>query len=622
VPSDKPNAGISYNKASDAIGYSDDPDGTTLNGFSNGTKHVLEDVGMAKFSENALVVLRERYLRRDESGHTIENPTAMLGRVAKSVAVPAREFGEDPRYWEERFFQRLDALEFLPNSPALMNAGMPNGQLAACFVLPLRDELDSIFGALALAARIQQTGGGTGFSFSELRPAGDRVHSTGGVSSGPLSFMELFNHATSVIRSGGRRRGANMAVLRVDHPDIREFINAKLELDALENFNLSVGITDEFLHAVDTGAKFSLRNPRTKLPIATIDARGLLDAMVKAAHASGDPGLLFLDEINRHNPTPTLGTIEATNPCGEQPLLPYESCTLGSINLAAFAGATDVEWQRLREAIHDAVIFLDNLIEASHYPAKEIEVATRRTRKIGLGVMGLADLLAGLGIPYDSDRAVTLGERIAATLTSEARAKSIELGERRGSFPAIAESIWPARGIRALRNATVTCVAPTGTLSLLAGCSSGIEPFFALASVRHALDGRTLTEVNRAAVDAVEAFGPVNPDAIREICERGSMREVAGIPEELKRRFPIALELSPLDHVRMQAAFQKHVDAAVSKTVNLPKSASPDDVRQVFDAARSLKLKGITVYRYGSKSQQALSFVEDERIPDCRECAV
>jgi ribonucleoside-diphosphate reductase alpha chain len=343
---------------------------------------------------------------------------------------------------------------------------------------------------------------------------------------------------------------------------------------------------------------------------------------VQAAHASGDPGLLFLDEINRHNPTPALGRIDATNPCGEQPLLPYESCTLGSINLAAFAGATDVEWTRLGEAIHDAVVFLDNLIEASHYPAKEIEAATRRTRKIGLGVMGLADLLAALGIAYDSDQAVALGERIAATLTREARVKSIELGERRGSFPTLSESIWPAQGIRTLRNATVTCVAPTGTLSLLAGCSSGIEPFFALASARRALDGRTLTEVNRAAVDAIKALGPGGLRAFEEIRERGSMRVIAGIPEELKRRFPIALELSPLDHVRMQAAFQRHVDAAVSKTVNLPASASPQDVRTVFDAARRLKLKGITVYRYGSRSRQALSLVNDEQVPDCRECAV
>jgi len=577
---------------------------------------------MATFSENALTVLRERYLRRDENGHPIEDPNAMLARVAQAVAAPARDFGEDPGYWEDRFFQRLDALQFLPNSPTLMNARLPNGQLAACFVLPLHDDLGSIFGALALAARIQQSGGGTGFSFSELRPLGDRVHSTGGMSSGPLSFMGLFNHATTVIRSGGRRRGANMAVLRVDHPDIRHFVNAKRDPKALENFNLSVGITDEFLHAVDTGADFALRSPRTRLATATVDARDLFEAMVEAAHASGDPGLLFLDEINRHNPTPALGRIEATNPCGEQPLLPYESCTLGSINLAAFAGVADVEWERLREAIHDAVVFLDNLIEASYCPAQAIQEATRRTRKIGLGVMGLADLLAALGIPYDSDEAVVLGERIAATLTHEARIKSIELGERRGSFPAFSASVWPAQGIRALRNATVTCVAPTGTLSLLAGCSSGIEPFFALASARRALDGRTMIEVNRAAIDALTALGASGLHAIDEISHSGSMRKATEVPDQLKRRFPIALELNPLDHVRMQAAFQRHVDAAVSKTVNLPATASVADVRKVFDAARKLELKGVTVYRYGSKSHQALSLIEDDHVPDCRECAV
>jgi ribonucleoside-diphosphate reductase alpha chain len=577
---------------------------------------------MARFSENALVILRERYLRHDASGHTLETPTVMLERVARAAAAPAREFGEDPAYWEERFYRRLEALEFLPNSPALMNAGQHNGQLAACFVLPLHDNLNSIFGALALAAKIQQTGGGTGFSFSELRPAGDRVSSTGGVSSGPLSFMELFNHSTTVIRSGGRRRGANMAVLRVDHPDIHAFIEAKLHPNVLENFNLSVGITDDFLEAVDSGGKFALRNPRTGQDCATVDARRLFDAMAEAAHACGDPGLLFLDVINRHNATPLLGQIEATNPCGEQPLLPYESCILGSINLAAFVGPGDVAWERLRDAIHDAVVFLDHLIDASHYPAKEIEEATRRTRKIGLGVMGLADLLAALGIPYHSERALAIGEQIAVTLTREARLVSIDLGSRRGSFPAFSESIWPAQGIRTLRNATVTCVAPTGTLSLLAGCSSGIEPFFALASVRRALDGRTLVEVNRAAVDALEALGQSGLRAIEEVRQRGSMRDVPDVPENLKRRFPIALEMDPLDHVRMQAAFQKHVDAAVSKTVNLPATASVEDVRTVFATARTFKLKGVTVYRYGSKPHQAVSLVEDEHIPDCRECAV
>jgi ribonucleoside-diphosphate reductase alpha chain len=578
---------------------------------------------VAAFSENALYVLQERYLLHDESGRSIESPAVMLERVAKAIAAPARSFGEDVDYWEERFFKRLSALEFLPNSPTLMNAGIPDGQLAACFVLPLRDDLDSIFGALTLAARIQQTGGGTGFSFSQLRPAGDHVRSTGGTSSGPLSFVELFNHATTVIRAGGRRRGANMAVLRVDHPDIGEFIDAKRDPDVLENFNLSVGITDDFLNALDSkDTKFSLINPRTGLPVTAVDAPGLFERMIEAAHASGDPGLLFLDQINRHNPTPALGLIEATNPCGEQPLLPYESCTLGSINLAAFAGPTDLDWPRMIQVIREAVVFLDNVIEASHYPASDIETATRRTRKIGLGVMGLADLLAALGIAYDSDQALKLGERIAATLTREARLKSVELGEQRGSFPAFSKSIWPTQGIRTLRNATVTCVAPTGTLSLLAGCSSGIEPFFALSNVRRALDGRRLTETNSKVLEMLEAMGPVGRDAISELREHGSIRKIAGIPEHLKKRFPIALELNPLDHLRMQAVFQKHIDAAVSKTVNMPADASPKDVRAVFEAARTLKLKGVTVYRYGCKSNQALSLVDEQRIPDCRECAV
>ena len=583
---------------------------------------VTREMPAPGFSENAMTVLRERYLWRDETTGRIEDPIAMLRRVASAVAAPASSFGEDRGWWEERFFERLSRLEFLPNSPALMNAGIGAGQLAACFVLPLADDLDSIFSALALAARIQQTGGGTGFSFSPLRPAGDRVLSTGGVSSGPLSFMQLFDHATTVIRTGGRRRGANMAVLRVDHPDIRDFTKAKLGLDTLENFNLSVGITDEFLGALDSGSKFALRNPRTGMTVETIDPRRLFDEIVSAAYACGDPGLLFLDEINRHNPTPALGRIEATNPCGEQPLLPYESCTLGSINLARFAGESDVEWDRLRDAIHDAVVFLDNLIDASRFPAKEIEAATRRTRKIGLGVMGLADLLARLAIPYDSEEAVAIGGRIAQTLTREARFKSIELGERRGSFPAFSQSVWPGTGVQALRNATTTCVAPTGTLSLLAGCSSGIEPFFALASVRRALDGRTLTDLNQAALEALRGLGAAGERALAAIREHGSIRNVEGVPESLKRRFPIALEINPLDHLRMQAAFQANVDAGVSKTVNLPAEATRQDVRQVFEGARRLKLKGVTIYRYGSRSKQAVSLVADERIPDCRECAV
>jgi ribonucleoside-diphosphate reductase alpha chain len=576
----------------------------------------------AALSEHALLVLHERYLRKGESGRVVEEPDALFQRVAAAVAEPARRFGENAAFWEARFLGHLRSFRFLPNSPTLMNAGLPSGQLAACFVLPVEDDLDSIFAALARMARIHQTGGGTGFSFSRLRPSADLVQSTGGVTSGPLSFMDLFDHTTAVIRAGGRRRGANMAVLRVDHPDVEEFINAKRTPDRLQNFNLSVAVTDEFLAAVDGHAAFPLRSPRTGHVVRQVAAAELFESIVAAAWECGDPGLLFLDEINRHNPTPALGAIEATNPCGEQPLLPYESCVLGSVNLVAFAGAGDVDWQGLAEVIRDAVVFLDNVVEASCYPFPEIAAATRRTRKIGLGVMGLADLFARIGVAYDSEAGLVLGERIAEFLSRTAREASVELGQRRGSFPAFADSVWPARGLPALRNATVTCVAPTGTVSLLAGTSSGIEPYFALAMERHVLDGRTLVELSPAVLDALERFPKARAEALEIVRRTGSLREAAALPEDVRRRFPIALEIEPEMHVRMQAAFQAHVDAAVSKTVNLPADAPVGAVRRVFDLARRLRLKGVTVYRYGCRPGQTLSLVHPEARHDCRECAV
>jgi len=574
------------------------------------------------FSDAALMVLRERYLRRDTAGQLIEDPVGMLRRVATAVAAPARTFGEDPAFWEARFFERMQRLEFLPNSPTLMNAGLPSGQLAACFVLPIADDLDSIFTALSRMARIHQTGGGTGFSFNALRPRDDRVRSTGGITSGPLSFMDLFDHTTAVIREGGRRRGANMAVLRIDHPDIEAFITAKRAPGRLENFNLSVGVTDAFFTALDCGEPFGLRNPRTGRVVRTLDAAHLFEAIVDAAWATGDPGLLFLDEINRHNPTPTLGTIEATNPCGEQPLLPYESCVLGSVNLAKFAAGDTIDWERLRDAIRDGVVFLDNVIEATGSPFPEIEVATRRTRKIGLGVMGFADLLAQIGVAYDSEEGLALAARIAECLSTAAHAASAELGERRGSFPAFRESVWPQRGRAAMRNATVTCVAPTGTVSLLAGASSGIEPFFALGVVRRVLDGQRYVEVNPAAAAALAGLGTAGEEALQAIRKRGSMRALDALPATVRNRFPIALEIAPALHVRMQAAFQARVDAAVSKTVNLRSEAPVSAVRETYLLARQLRLKGITVYRYGSRPGQALSLVHEESRHDCRECAV
>ncbi len=574
------------------------------------------------FSENALAILRERYLRRDDTGEIVETPDGMLERVARAVAAPGQLFGDDTDFWEARFLERMQRREFLPNSPTLMNAGLPGGQLAACFVLPIEDDLDSIFKAMSRMARIHQSGGGTGFSFSRLRPRDDRVRSTGGTTSGPLSFMDLFDHTTAIIRQGGRRRGANMAVLRVDHPDVVDFIDAKKSPGRLENFNLSVGITEEFCAALDGGTRFPLCNPRSGLVARSVDPRELFERVVDAAWTSGDPGLLFLDEINRCNPTPELGPIETTNPCGEQPLLPYESCTLGSLNLAAFTTESGLDWAGFAAAIADAVVFLDNVIEANHYPFAAIENATRRTRKIGLGVMGLADLFARIGIAYDSDTALTLAEKIAKILTAEARAASAKLGEKRGSFPAFADSVWTGRGFTALRNAALTCVAPTGTISLIAGTSSSIEPFFALALARRVLDGRVLTEVNPLLEEELDRLGREGAAARAAVLRNGSLRYAANLPPELCRRFPIALEIAPRWHVCMQAAFQSHVDAAVSKTVNLPQDAPKSAVREVFTQARRLHLKGVTVYRYGSRAGQTLSLIEEAARPDCRECAV
>ncbi len=574
------------------------------------------------FSEIALRVLRERYLRRDDAGNLVEDPAGMLERVARAIAEPAKIFGEDSQFWEARFLERMQRREFLPNSPTLMNAGLSGGQLAACFVLPLEDDIDSIFKALNWMARIHQTGGGTGFSFSSLRPHDDRVRSTGGITSGPVSFMDLFDHTTAVIRQGGRRRGANMAVLRVDHPDIEEFIDAKNEPARLQNFNLSVGITASFWSALDHHCAFALRNPRNGQIVRSVNAAALFEKIAQAAWQTGDPGLLFLEEINKANPSPRLGMIEATNPCGEQPLLPYESCTLGSLNLAAFATDGGIDWIEFAAAIEDAIVFLDNVIEANQYPFPEIENATRRTRKVGLGVMGLADLFARLGVPYDSADALVLADQIAKFLTEKARSASQTLASRRGSFPAFDQSIWPGRGFSALRNTTVTCVAPTGTISLLAGVSPSIEPFFALAFTRLMLDGQRLAEVHPLVETELTHLGKSGIDALEAIRKHGSLRRIENMPKRLKRCFPIALEIQPQWHVRLQAAFQAHVDAGVSKTINLPQDATPSAVSDVFALARLLHLKGVTIYRYGSRPGQALSLVADESRPDCRECAV
>ena len=582
----------------------------------------------APLSANAREVLARRYLVRDDAGRVIETPEQMFRRVARALAAPAASHGATQGEIDavkERFFRRMSALELVPNSPTLMNAGRSLGQLAACFVVPVGDSTEAIFQAVAWAAAIQKTGGGTGFDFSRLRPAGDRVESTGGVASGPVLFMQVFDIGTEAVKQGGTRRGANMGILRVDHPDILDFIGLKLDPDKMRNFNLSVAVTDSFMDALARDADYELINPRTGEPVRALHARRVFEAMVNAAWATGDPGVVFIDAVNRDNPTPTLGDIAATNPCGEQPLLPFESCTLASIDLGRFAGAGgEVDWSRLREAIRDGVELLDNVIDANRYPLPAIAEATRATRKIGLGVMGWADLLINLGIPYDDPRALELGDRVAAFLTNESVARSVELAEVRGPFPAWEGSRWAERGIR-LRNATTTTVAPTGTISIIAGCSSGIEPLYAVAYERNVLDGTVLPELHPGFRARTEALGIFTPELEAELVRRGGVRGWDRVPAELQALFPTALDLSPATHIEMQAIFQRHVHAAVSKTINLRRDATPAQVAQAYQLAYARGCKGITVYRDGSRAGQVLAVATGdtagaaagEQCPEC-----
>lgn len=558
-----------------------------------------------KLSVAAVTVLSERYLRRDEFGRVVESTGEMMDRVAGYVAAAEDRYepGSSQR-WTERFSALLRGLEFLPNSPTLMNAATPLGLLSGCVVLPLEDSLRSIFRTLGHAAEIHQAGGGIGYTFSDLRPAGDIVTGTGGKASGPLSFLRLFDTAAGVVQEGGRRRGAGMAVLDVSHPDIFDFVTAKADSPGeLSQFNLSVGVTDAFLRAVQRDGTHHLVNPRTGATVARIPAAELFDAICEAAHACGDPGMLFLDTINRANPLPDQGRIRATNPCGEVPLLPYESCNLGSINLARMVRDGKVDWDRLTEVATVAVRFLDDVIDVNGYPFPELEQASRATRKIGLGMMGLAELLAVLGIPYDSDDALRLAGRVARHIQRAAHQASVKLAERRGSFPLIARSVFtPPR-----RHAQLTSVAPTGTISLIAGTTAGIEPMFAIAFVRNIV-GRQLLEVNPFFDRLARDRGFYSDELITEIAERGGVRGCERLPAEVRAAFPTATEIEPHWHLRMQAAVQRHVDAAVSKTINLPATASVDDVRSIYLAAWRAKVKGITVYRYGSREDQVLTF--------------
>ncbi len=568
------------------------------------TKYFLGVKDDLKLSINAVTVLRKRYLMRDELGKVIETPRDMFKRVAKAISEADRLYNEDREKTYEEFYEMMVNLEFLPNSPTLMNASTPLGQLAACFVLPVPDSIPGIFDTLKYTALIHQSGGGTGFSFSKIRPEGDIVRSTKGIASGPVSFMRVYDIATDVVKQGGRRRGANMGILSVDHPDIVEFIRGKGKKGILTNFNISVAVTDEFMEKAEKGEDYELINPRNHSIMRRLKARDIFGLICHNAWAYGDPGLIFLDEINRANPTPELGRIESTNPCGEQPLLPYESCNLGSINLVKMLDEKGFDWEHFRSTIHKAVHFLDNVIDVNKFPLPEIEKMTKGNRKIGLGIMGFADTLIRLGIPYDSEEALQFAEKVARFLTEEARKASRELAKKRGPFPNFSKSIY--KDGEPIRNATVTTIAPTGTISIIAGVSSGIEPLFALSYVRLAMGGHRLLETNEFFEETLKKENLYSSSLMREIAEKGSIKNIPGLPEKLKRVFVTALDISYEWHIRMQACFQKYIDNGVSKTINLPYEASPETVKNAFLLAWRLRCKGITVYRYGSKEEQVL----------------
>lgn len=562
-------------------------------------RRLLRSVGVVddlKLGPNAATVAK-RYLLKDADGNTIETPSQLFRRVAKAIAKAEKLYDRSSDYktYEDLFYNMIASLEFMPNSPTLFNAGTEIGQLSACFVLPIRDDMDSIFTTLWHMARVQKSGGGTGFSFSQLRPKGAKVGSTGGIASGPVSFMRVYNAATDIIKQGGRRRGANMAVLRCDHPDIMEFTSAKSDKKSFRNFNISVSITRQFIDALKTDSDIDLVNPQTGEVKKTIKARMIFDSMILNAWNTGDPGIIFIDRINDEHPLKGM-QIESTNPCGEMPLLPYESCVLGSLNLAQAVKDGEVNWKRLGEIIPLAVRFLDNIIDLNKYPIEEIEIQTKSTRKIGLGIMGWAEMLIQLGIPYDSEEALELAEKVMEFIRNRAERATSELAKIRGNFEHI-DLLTQRRKWK--RNATLITIAPTGSISLIAGTSSGIEPLFAIVHDRILAEGVRLTDTNKYFVKVAEERGFWNEAVEQEVASSGSVQDVEGIPDDVKRLFKTAHEIDSEWHVRMQAAFQTHTDNAVSKTVNLPNSASTEDIRRIFMLADELGLKGITVFRDG-----------------------